>query len=105
MDKHEITLKITLPAMCQYINFTDKLDVETKYKYHQNELGVCQETFNNNTIYTIITMIWLVFRFFVWFFDLALFKAVYFGLLSKRSDSNKTYDINTFTKGFIYNNL
>lgn len=65
MDKHEITLKITLPAMCQYINFTDKLDVETKYKYHQNELGVYQEAFNNNTIYTIITMIWLVFCFFV----------------------------------------
>ena len=62
MDKHEITLKITLPAMCQYINFTDKLDVETKYKYHQNELGVYQEAFNNNTIYTIITMIWLFLR-------------------------------------------
>ena len=23
--------------MCQYVNFTDKLDVETKYKYYQNE--------------------------------------------------------------------
>ena len=50
--------------MCQYTNFTDKLDVETKYKYHQSELGVCQEAFNNKTIYTIVTMIWLVFRFF-----------------------------------------
>lgn len=73
--------------MCQYTNFTDKLDVETNYKYHQSKLGVCQEAFNSKTIYTIITMIWLVFRFF--FLNLALFKAVYFDPLSKRSDSNK----------------
>ena len=73
--------------MCQYTNFTDKLDVETKYKYHQSELGVCQEAFNK-TIYTIVTMIWLVFRF-LFFLNLALFKAVYFDPLSKRSDSNK----------------
>ena len=73
--------------MCQYTNFTDKLDVETKYKYHQSELGVCQEAFNK-TIYTIVTMIWLVFRFLL-FLNLALFKAVYFDPLSERSDSNK----------------
>lgn len=72
--------------MCQYTNFTDKLDVETKYKYHQSELGVCQEAFNNKTIYTIVTM---MARFLLFFLNLALFKAVYFDPHSKRSDSNK----------------
>ena len=56
-------------------------DTTEQLHFHfQNELGVCQEAYNNNTIYTIITMIWLVFLLFViltWLF-LRLFILVCF---------------------------